>query len=60
MFVKHLSLLLLPTPSESILAAVFFCTYDTLKRILPNPPHLAPVNHMLSASIGEVVRVTNT
>lgn len=35
-------------------AAVFFCTYDTLKRVLPNPPHLTPVNHMLSASIGEV------
>jgi len=35
-------------------AAVFFCTYDTLKRVLPNPPHLVPVNHMLSASIGEV------
>ncbi|KAI0005139.1 S-adenosylmethionine transporter [Russula compacta] len=35
-------------------AAVFFCTYDTLKRILPTPPHLAPINHMLSASVGEV------
>ncbi|KAH9077040.1 S-adenosylmethionine transporter [Lactarius deliciosus] len=35
-------------------AAVFFCTYDTLKRVLPTPPHLAPVNHMISASIGEV------
>jgi len=35
-------------------AAVFFCTYDVLKRTLPTPPHLAPVNHMLAASIGEV------
>jgi len=35
-------------------AAVFFCTYDTLKRILPNSQHLAPFSHMLSASIGEV------
>ncbi|KAI0268127.1 S-adenosylmethionine transporter [Gloeopeniophorella convolvens] len=35
-------------------ASVFFCTYDTLKRTLPTPPHLAPVNHMLSASIAEV------
>jgi len=36
-------------------AAVFFVTYDTLKQTLPTPPHLAPVNHMLSASVGEVV-----
>ncbi|KAI0320650.1 S-adenosylmethionine transporter [Amylostereum chailletii] len=35
-------------------AAVFFSTYDTLKRTLPTPPHLAPVNHMLSASMAEV------
>ncbi|KAI0303956.1 S-adenosylmethionine transporter [Russula brevipes] len=35
-------------------AAVFFGVYDTLKRILPTPPHLAPVNHMLSASVAEV------
>jgi len=35
-------------------AAMFFVTYDTLKQTLPIPPHLAPVNHMLSASIGEV------
>jgi hypothetical protein len=54
------SVLELPTFFASILAAVFFCTYDTLKRVLPTPPHLAPVNHMLSASVGEVVRGTNT
>ncbi|TFY71980.1 hypothetical protein EVG20_g1030 [Dentipellis fragilis] len=35
-------------------AAVFFCTYDTLKRTLPTPPHLAPLNHMISASLGEI------
>ncbi|KAA1466580.1 S-adenosylmethionine transporter [Dentipellis sp. KUC8613] len=35
-------------------AAAFFCTYDTLKRNLPTPPHLAPLNHMLSASLGEI------
>lgn len=45
---------------KCILAAVFFATYDTLKRILPTSPHLAPVNHMLSATIGEVVRDSST
>ncbi|KAH9977654.1 S-adenosylmethionine transporter [Lactifluus volemus] len=35
-------------------AAVFFCIYDTLKRVLPTPPHLAPINHMVSASVAEV------
>ncbi|KAH9841662.1 S-adenosylmethionine transporter [Rhodofomes roseus] len=35
-------------------AAVFFCTYDTLKRTLPLAENLAPVTHMLSASAGEV------
>ncbi|KAH8088977.1 mitochondrial carrier domain-containing protein [Cristinia sonorae] len=35
-------------------AAIFFCTYDTLKQTLPIPAHLAPVTHMVSASIGEV------
>lgn len=35
---------------------MFFVTYDTLKQTIPTPPHLAPVNHMLSASMGEVVR----
>lgn len=44
------------TGFRASLAAVFFVTYDTLKQTLPTPPHLAPVNHMLSASIGEVVR----
>lgn len=38
-------------------AAVFFATYDTLKRTLPLHEELAPVNHMVSASIGEVVRL---
>lgn len=35
-------------------AAVFFCTYDTLKRTLPFPTDLAPVTHMVSASVGEI------
>ncbi|CCL99723.1 uncharacterized protein FIBRA_01745 [Fibroporia radiculosa] len=35
-------------------AAVFFCTYDSLKRTLPFSPDLAPVTHMVSASVGEV------
>ncbi|KIY46012.1 mitochondrial carrier [Fistulina hepatica ATCC 64428] len=35
-------------------AAVFFSTYDTMKRILPFSPELAPVNHMISASVGEI------
>ncbi|KIP06836.1 hypothetical protein PHLGIDRAFT_128022 [Phlebiopsis gigantea 11061_1 CR5-6] len=35
-------------------AALFFCTYDTLKRNSPLPAHLASVTHMLSASCGEV------
>ncbi|KAK7690173.1 hypothetical protein QCA50_006823 [Cerrena zonata] len=35
-------------------AAIFFCTYDTLKRTLPIPQHLSPLTHMLSASMGEV------
>ncbi|TBU29976.1 S-adenosylmethionine transporter [Dichomitus squalens] len=35
-------------------AAVFFCTYDTLKKTLPLPSDYAPVAHMISASIGEV------
>ena len=39
---------------RELLAALFFSTYDTLKRTLPqaNPA----LNHMLSASIAEVVR----
>ncbi|KAI0344380.1 S-adenosylmethionine transporter [Trametopsis cervina] len=35
-------------------AALFFCTYDTLKQHSPLPTHLASVTHMLSASVGEV------
>ena len=41
-------------------AAVFFCTYDTLKKTLPLPTDYAPVTHMLSASMGEVVRARQT
>lgn len=55
-FYPYLFVPAVPTSCTSILAAVFFCIYDTLKRVLPTPPHLAPVNHMMSASIGEVVR----
>lgn len=36
------------------LAAIFFSTYDTLKRTLPQ--NNAALNHMVSASIAEVVR----
>ncbi|KAI0736254.1 S-adenosylmethionine transporter [Fomitopsis betulina] len=35
-------------------AAVFFCTYDTLKRTIPLSDNLAPLTHVLSASAGEV------
>ncbi|KAG6334810.1 hypothetical protein ID866_4282, partial [Astraeus odoratus] len=35
-------------------AAVFFSTYDSMKQTLPMQGHLAPLNHMLSASVGEV------
>ncbi|GJE91701.1 S-adenosylmethionine transporter [Phanerochaete sordida] len=35
-------------------AALFFCTYDTLKRNTPLPQHMAPVTHMLAASAGEI------
>ncbi|KZV69883.1 S-adenosylmethionine transporter [Peniophora sp. CONT] len=35
-------------------AAVFFATYDTLKRHLPIPEHLDAAKHMLAASAGEV------
>ncbi|TFK82125.1 S-adenosylmethionine transporter [Polyporus arcularius HHB13444] len=35
-------------------AAVFFCTYDTLKKTLPLPSEYAPLTHMISASLGEV------
>ena len=37
-------------------AAVFFSTYDTLKRV--SPLENAAVTHMLSASIAEVVRAS--
>jgi hypothetical protein len=36
-------------------AAVFFSTYEALKDALPFHDHLAPVNHMLSASTAETV-----
>ncbi|KAL4073281.1 mitochondrial carrier domain-containing protein [Scleroderma yunnanense] len=35
-------------------AAVFFSTYDSMKRTLPIQGQLSPLNHMISASIGEV------
>lgn len=38
-------------------AAVFFCTYDTLKKTIPLPSEYAPVTHMIAASMGEVVRM---
>ena len=37
-------------------AAIFFSTYEAMKKSLPLPSHLAPVNHMLAASVAEVVR----
>ena len=40
------------TPS----AAAFFSTYETMKKLLPFSGNLAPVNHMISASVAEVVR----
>ncbi|KAF9066437.1 mitochondrial carrier domain-containing protein [Rhodocollybia butyracea] len=33
-------------------AAAFFSTYDTMKKTLPLSDHLAPVNHVVSASLG--------
>ncbi|KAG1754276.1 mitochondrial carrier domain-containing protein, partial [Suillus lakei] len=38
---------------ESITAAAFFM-YETMKHLIPLHDQLAPVNHMLSASMGEV------
>lgn len=38
-------------------AAVFFSSYETMKKILPFSDRLAPVNHMISASVAEVVRM---
>lgn len=34
-------------------AAAFFTTYDSLKRVVPNQN--TPINHVISASVGEVV-----
>lgn len=39
------------------LAAAFFSSYETMKKILPLSDRLAPVNHMISASVAEVVRM---
>lgn len=42
-------------------AALFFSTYDTSKRVLASNSTLRPeLTHMLSASIGEVVRIVST
>ena len=38
-------------------AAAFFSTYDTLKKHTPLPPQYAPITHMASASVGEIVRI---
>ncbi|KAG6856355.1 hypothetical protein H0H87_005342 [Tephrocybe sp. NHM501043] len=35
-------------------AAVFFSTYETMKKHSPLSQDMAPLNHMLSASVGEV------
>ncbi|PPR03757.1 hypothetical protein CVT26_005797 [Gymnopilus dilepis] len=35
-------------------AAAFFSTYEMMKKTLPLPENLAPVTHMISASVGEV------
>lgn len=42
------------------LAAAFFSTYDTIKRHTPLEPHLAPLTHILAASVGEVVCPLNS
>lgn len=39
-------------------AAIFFCTYDTLKRVSPLDPNRAAVTHMVAASLAEVVRAS--
>lgn len=36
-------------------AAIFFSTYEMSKQSLPLHGQLAPLNHMISASIGEIV-----
>lgn len=38
-----------------IVAAVFFSTYEFMKKTLPLPENMASVNHMMSASVAEVV-----
>ncbi|KAL9711403.1 S-adenosylmethionine transporter [Leucoagaricus gongylophorus] len=35
-------------------AAAFFSVYDTMKKTLPLTEELAPMNHMISASVGEI------
>jgi solute carrier family 25 S-adenosylmethionine transporter 26 len=35
-------------------AAAFFSIYEAMKQNLPLPSHLAPVNHMVSASVAEI------
>jgi len=40
-----------------LIAAAFFSVYDTMKRTLPSTEEFASVNHMMSASAGEVVCV---
>ncbi|KAF7972713.1 hypothetical protein HWV62_17164 [Athelia sp. TMB] len=35
-------------------AAIFFSTYETMKKVSPFPEHLAPLTHMLAASTGEI------
>lgn len=37
-----------------ITAAAFFSTYEAMKHLIPLHDQLAPVNHMLSASVAEV------
>lgn len=37
------------------LAAIFFFTYDSLKKHTPLSPELAPVTQIVAASVGEVV-----
>jgi hypothetical protein len=41
-------------------AAAFFSTYETMKKVLPMPENLAPVKHMIAASVAEVVRNHST
>ena len=39
-----------------LIAAAFFSTYEAMKKNSPLPAHLAPLSHMISASVAEVVR----